>query len=285
MSHIPYQGGASIDENGHAYGGQAGDQKDEVRRRPWYVNKEKGWYIYRAIDPRIGPLVAYAMERSVANRNIGYNQWKRYTLYDQVKPLGYDPGLATKPCDCDCSTDIFDCLCYAFNQIGIKFDELVILRGRTKTEEDFRTGNMGARLMATGMFVKFTDAKHCSRGDGAYLRKGDIAVTRRSGHTIALLEDGELAYADELTPVTTVKNPYTEPSDKEIVKIGFRIKTKVKWVQWYLKRLGYDLGPAGVDGDFGPLTDAAVRAFQTKMKIKSDGEVGKDTRGKLKETK
>ena len=42
-----YQGGASIDENGNAYGGQAGDQKDELRIRAWYKHA-KGWVVIRA---------------------------------------------------------------------------------------------------------------------------------------------------------------------------------------------------------------------------------------------
>ncbi len=37
----------------------------------------------------------------------------------------------------------------------------------------------------------------------------------------------------------------------------------------------------GVDGSFGPKTDTAVRAFQTKFSIQSDGRVGPITWGRL----
>lgn len=52
---------------------------------------------------------------------------------------------------------------------------------------------------------------------------------------------------------------------------------QVKTVQRLLIALKYDLGSLGADGDFGGKTDEAVRKFQTKKKLESDGIVGKDT--------
>jgi hypothetical protein len=41
--------------------------------------------------------------------------------------------------------------------------------------------------------------------------------------------------------------------------------------------LGFDLTPYGADGDFGGVTERAVRAFQTAAELDVDGVVGKDT--------
>jgi Putative peptidoglycan binding domain len=49
----------------------------------------------------------------------------------------------------------------------------------------------------------------------------------------------------------------------------------VKAIQHALKKLDFDPGP--VDGEFGPMTDAAVRAFQLTRRLVVDGEVGPQT--------
>lgn len=50
--------------------------------------------------------------------------------------------------------------------------------------------------------------------------------------------------------------------------------TDVAYVQAILQQLGYDLGQAGVDGDFGRKTEEAVIAFQKKNGLIADGVVG-----------
>ncbi len=57
--------------------------------------------------------------------------------------------------------------------------------------------------------------------------------------------------------------------------------TSVKRVQQLLFFLGFDIGPAGADGIFGPDTDAAVRAFQTQSAPPVDGIIGPITIGAL----
>ena len=50
--------------------------------------------------------------------------------------------------------------------------------------------------------------------------------------------------------------------------------TEVAWVQSVLAELGYDLGPSGIDGDFGKRTEDAVIAFQKSHGLNPDGVVG-----------
>lgn len=266
MAKTVYQGGASIDENGKAYGGKDGDQKDEVRIRPWYIHK-LGWVILRAKDPRVRKGIAYATRRAVENQKIGYNQWRRYTLQKLARAVGYDPGLVTTPCACDCSTLMYLACCYAFAQIGIDFEALVILESKTKG--DFRTGNMIARMMATGLFDKLTDAKYCARADGAYLMEGDIAVTAKSGHTIAVLNDGDLAGTGE--------DEQPAPPTRPTIRRGSK-GAAVKAAQTLLWAWRADALPVyGVDSDFGGETLTWVKRFQTAHKLTADGIVGAKT--------
>lgn len=51
----------------------------------------------------------------------------------------------------------------------------------------------------------------------------------------------------------------------------------VAQLQTMLRNRGYDLGPCGVDGDFGRATEAAVKLFQEEHMLNADGIVGKLT--------
>jgi N-acetylmuramoyl-L-alanine amidase len=52
-------------------------------------------------------------------------------------------------------------------------------------------------------------------------------------------------------------------------------------IQARLRNLGFN--PGAIDGDMGPLTEAAVRGFQSKFGLVVDGIPGPITQGKLKE--
>ena len=56
----------------------------------------------------------------------------------------------------------------------------------------------------------------------------------------------------------------------------------VRQVQRALERRGYDLGDAGIDGRFGPVTAAAVRRLQAQRGLAVDGVVGTRTRAALR---
>lgn len=74
------------------------------------------------------------------------------------------------------------------------------------------------------------------------------------------------------------KCPYGEPT--VTVRQGDS-GGNVRWVQWYLYKLGY-LKESDIDGDFGPTTLGAVKKFQTDKNLEADGLVGSGTRGALK---
>ena len=63
--------------------------------------------------------------------------------------------------------------------------------------------------------------------------------------------------------------------------MGVNPSAQVRVVQRALQRRGYDLGPPGADGRFGPLTEAAVRQMQDDHRLAADGIVGPHTRKAL----
>ena len=251
-----YVGSARIDENGNAYGGKAGDQTGkEVSRQKFYVHS-KGWRVFRAKDRKVALKIAEAMEAACANKYIGYDQWQRNTLYDKAEKLGFNISKVTTACETDCSALVRVCCAWA---------------GIMGLPSDFRTGNMPSNLLKTGAFVELTGSKYT--GQSTYLGKGDILVTKTSGHTVVVLDDGSKyeGAAVETTPVQL---------GGRLLKHGCE-GTDVKVLQEYLIELGYDLGKWGADGDFGDATELAVIRFQRDHGLDDDGKYGPKTHAAL----
>lgn len=152
-----------------------GDQNGgkEVSTENWYLHS-KGWVVLRALDPEAREKIAVAMERACANDNIGYDQSTRNTLYNNVKPYGFDPACTTKKVNTDCS---------ALSRVCVNFAGITV--------GDYITSSEAATLMATGAFEKFIDDAHCKSSDR--LLRGDILVTKTKGHTVIVLSDGAKA--------------------------------------------------------------------------------------------
>ena len=176
-------GSARGDENWDASGGRAGDQTGlEVSRENWYLHS-KGWYVVRAKDPVARDRIAQDMEFACDNPNIGYDQSQNQTLWQVVKPLGYDCSKVRTPCETDCARLVRVCVWYG----GIECS-------------DFYTATLVETLRKTGQFDVFTSDKYCKSSD--YLQRGDILCTRTKGHTVVVLSDGAKVPKDEPEPVT-----------------------------------------------------------------------------------
>lgn len=95
-----------------------------------------------------------------------------------------------------------------------------------------------------------------------------------------------LDYSDRLEPVQEAAKPAT--SDK---KEGMEVRVvtlkrgaeggQVEALQALLIGYGYDCGRTGIDGSFGPATETAVRKYQSRNGLSTDGIVGPSTWGKL----
>lgn len=247
-----YVGSAGIDERGKATGGKAGNQNGrELKKQLWYLHS-KGWRVFRAKDRQVALDIAKAMKRAIANKNIGYDQAQRNTLYSQAEKVGFDPGLVKTACETDCSALVRVCLAYA---------------GITGVPASFRTGNMPSNLKKTDAFVEMT-GKNYQTGS-IMLGEGDILVTKTSGHTVVVLNDG-----DKFEPL-------------KAYALGDRMLEKgakgddVKQLQLDLLALGYKLPKYGADGDFGSETLTAVKAFQRAQGLEVDGIVGSETLERL----
>ena len=252
-------GHASIDENGKASGGNAGDQtKKEVCTREWY---NANWdVVLRPKSATLAEKSAKACEAACANNKIGYNQNSRNTLYIYAKLVNFDIAKIEDECECDCSSLMHVC---------------AIAGGANLTYgvNGFWTGNMVSGIMASGDYEKLTDAKYLT--SDAYLKRGDILI-RTSGHTAMALGNGSKS-GEKVTTTTTastvVKNTMVSVS-LPLLKKGAK-GASVEVLQTLLTAKGYD--PQGVDGDFGGNTYNALKAYQSSGGLEVDGECGKNT--------
>ena len=231
-------GSARIDENSGAKGGKAGDQTGrEVSTQNWYKHA-KGWRVFRAKSVEVAEKIAQDMQWACDNKHIGYDQGQRLTLYNVSKPLGFNCKKVTENCETDCSALVRVCCAYA----GVMLP-------------NFRTPTEPAALLDSGAFTELKGAKYTD--SSAYLKRGDILVTKTHGHTVVVLTNGSKAEKDD--PADAGLRRGDEGAD-------------VKAMQQLL--LLWDAGclPVyGADGDFGSETEKAVKAFQKAARLPVTG--------------
>ncbi|MBD2526664.1 peptidoglycan-binding protein [Nostoc sp. FACHB-133] len=136
---------------------------------------------------------------------------------------------------------------------------------------------MGLKKPILPIFGSESDAKQPASGKElqSYLNRFPGSSIWRLPNSGEQGEAWNLTYAGE-TPVPIGGEPseFTLPKLTRILRTGV-IGEDVKALQKVLNAKGFNAGK--VDGEFGPDTEAAVRAFQKKTDITVDGEVGPQT--------
>ena len=166
-------GHASLDERKKIKGGTAGDQTGgEVFTRTWY---SKPWqFVLRPKSKTLAEKSAKACEDACANKNIGYDQNQRNTLYTQARKVNFDLSKISTPCECDCSSLMHVCALAGGANI-------------TYGSNGAATINMKSRFTSNGEYDVLTDKKYLT--SDKYLKRGDILV-KPGSHTVMALEDG-----------------------------------------------------------------------------------------------
>jgi hypothetical protein len=178
-------GHAVMDELGKTIGATPGDQTGkEIAISTWYAKNKAGrvWQYYlECTDAAMAERAAQYMEQICADSAFGYSQGKTQR-WDGCRSIQANGGVVSGAHgDFDCSTLVFSCY---------------ILAGLCM-EPDGYTGNLRAKLLATGKFKSYSDSAHI--GTDKLAKRGGIYL--RNGHTLMALEDGSGATATENPPI------------------------------------------------------------------------------------
>lgn len=206
-------GSARIDEHGNARGGNPGDQTGkEVSIQNWYPHA-KGWRVFRPKDIKQADKIAQDMKWACNNNLIGYDQSQRNSLYNVAKAVGFNCKSVNAKTETDCSALVRVCCAYA----GIKLP-------------DFNTESEPRVLLNSGAFDEMTGYRYTSTS--AYLRRGDILVTKTKGHTVVVLNDGDKYTAGNIVIVTGDSVYLREGPGKDYGILGVAFKnTKFLYIK------------------------------------------------------
>jgi len=186
----------------------------------------------------------------------------------------------------------------------------IVLNGLTLAEFEMGnatyTGNMLAPILAAG-FKNIASLVNLRTGAG--LKRGDILLrpktSTRNGHTAIMIDETRLVQAqydydsksgdsggNEIKIKPYYDSPFTyvlryEEVAHTPIQEAFIVRRllkplnpnmageDIKWLQKSLTERGYNLGR--IDGSFGDATESAVRSFQSKNRLTSDGIAGRNT--------
>ena len=234
-------GHASAAENGKATGGASGDQTGrEVCKRGWYGG---GWNVLlRPARTELAEKSAAACAAACENKNIGYDQSGRNTLYQKAKTANFDLSNIDTACECDCSS--FMHVCAIAGGADIPYE------GNGCT-----TRTMVRAFLNSGEYIKLTDKAYLT--SESKLQRGDILV-KEGSHTVMVLEGAvQLPSAPERETVAE------ETCAVQLPVLFFGASGEpVRAMQQLLLAKGYDLPRWGDDGAFGAETERALLEMQ-----------------------
>lgn len=222
----------------------AGDQSGKECSTQNFYKKNPYWLGFTLKKAELLPKLAQAMKDACANNHFGYSQYYRLNGRQAYVKYGSIKAVAVD-CTVDCSSLVNLCL----YSIGINLP-------------NFNTASQPKVFRESGLF---TEKKVYSEADCVL---GMILVTPTQGHTVIVVE-----CENEQTGIKI-------PTEKPILRNGSK-GVRVKELQTVLNN-SMNSGLA-VDGIFGPLTEAALKNFQSTFsekfyKIEIDGEYGPETR-------
>ena len=248
-------GHASVDENGKAAGGAAGDQTGrEICIRSWY---DGGWAVLlRAKNEVVRKAIAVNCIAACNNDNLGYDQSGRNTGLQAAQKAHWDFSGIFDKAEFDCSSLVAACV----EAAGIHVWD----GGNAPT-----TRTLESVLTATGAFDTLKDEKYLRSTD--FLLEGDILL-KPGSHVVVVLERGTRTDAE--ASGNKIASAVTYAVILPLVKYGDRGEL-VRSIQQLLILRGSD--PEGVDGKFGIKTRTAVEKLQAQAGIEVDGKVGIDT--------
>lgn len=180
---------SSIDENGKAYGGEAGDQTGkEVCIRTWYVSQ---WdTVLRIENEEVRNQFANNMIDMARNDKIGYDQYQRNTLLTAALKTKFDFSNITVACECDCSSAVTIALLGAIYTV---LGKAAYEKAYTKLVSDSNcatTRTLKAKMTSLDMIkvTVYTSTAYTKSTDRA--RYGDIYL-RTGHHVIVYIDNGQ----------------------------------------------------------------------------------------------
>lgn len=198
---------SGYDEHGKYSGGTAGDQTGKEWRIIPYYNRP--WNcVLRHPDTSVRELIAQLAEEGANNDLIGYDQYERWTFWNQLKTVGYHPKNIKTKCEADCSAGVISIVWAVGHLLGLY---------RLKELDATYTGNMRQGFKDAG-FVVLQESKFLT--SDSWLMRGDVllndahhtAINLTTGKNV-IVEDDDMTEAEVIKIVKNVLAGYnTEPS-------------------------------------------------------------------------
>lgn len=170
-------------ENNGVSGGRAGDQTGgEYSVRTWY---SRPWScVLRYPDLKVGVQIAKVGRDAANNNNIGYDQPRRLTFYNQLKANNWNASAIRTKCDSDCSASSAACV--------IAAGYLCNISALKNVSPSLTTYVMRSALRSAG-FQVLTASKYLT--SDSYLLPGDVLLLD-SAHAAVNLDAGKNSGSD-----------------------------------------------------------------------------------------